>query len=314
MTRRALVTGAGGFVGQKLCAYLTQQGWEVRGADARTPQDPATCIQCDVSDFDQAQRAVTWAGPVTHVFHLAAVTFVPDAIQHPAATMAVNACGTIHLLHALRDHAPDARFLFVGSAEVYGPPQELPVTEKHPLDPQNPYAIAKAAADQYCRFVHRSTEMAIIRARPFNHSGVGQSDRFVLSSFARQVAQAEGDEGTGVVRVGDLAAARDFLHVDDVVRAYEVLALKGTAGEAYNICSGQSQQVEDALKALIGLSSRDIAVESDPSRLRPVEVPVVQGSHEKLTADTGWRPEIPFDQVLADLLSYWREKEQEQIS
>ncbi len=309
MRKRALVTGADGFVGGILCRHLAQSGWDVRSAVLREPLTPASEFRCDVTDFDQVDAVIDWASPVDVIFHLAALTFVPDSIQHPRRTMRVNVEGTMNLLEACHTRVPQSRFLFVSTSEIYGPPIQLPISEDHPLNPQNPYAISKAAADSYCAFFHNGTGYDVVRMRPFNHSGPGQSDQFVLSSFARQIARAEAGKAEPIVGVGNLDARRDFLHVNDVVRAYERAALHGVAGEAYNIASGKTVSIRDALEMLLGMSTAKIAVEPEPERLRPVEVLEVAGSSEKLTAATGWQPELPVEALLGDILNYWRAQE-----
>ena len=304
MTQRALVTGASGFVGRKLSDYLVQEGWEV----VRCGYPPEEgVITCDITRCDDVDAVLDAAGDLTHVFHLAAVTFVPDANRDPHGAMSVNLLGTVRLLHALGERQSKARFINIGSADAYGTPLSLPITEEHPLNAENPYAISKAAADQYCAYLSKAGEMDIVRMRPFNHTGAGQSDQFVLSSFARQIAELEADETRPAqLMVGNLDAARDFSHVDDIIRGYVLVALRGAPGEVYNICSGQSQQIGSALERLRALSSRKIEVVVDPARLRPVNVPEVVGSHERLTAATGWTPEISFDALLEELLEHWR--------
>jgi GDP-4-dehydro-6-deoxy-D-mannose reductase len=303
MSRRALITGATGFVGRILTAHLAERGWDTVGWGYPPGPD---ALPCDLSDRDQVRAAFAQSGQVTHVFHLAALTFVPDALRAPAAAMRVNYEGTVNLAETLCAESPESRLIYVGSAEVYGPPQSLPVTEDHPLRPANPYAISKAAADHYCAYLTRSGALDVVRMRPFNHSGPGQSDQFVLSSFARQVAEIEAGHHESILRVGNLASARDFLHVNDVVRAYERAALQGRTGEAYNICSGRAWRIQEALDILLRLSRVPITVFEDPERLRPVDVPEVYGSHAKLTTDTGWTPALPFEQLLEELLDAWR--------
>lgn len=302
---RALITGAAGFVGRFLREHLSAQGWSVVCADVRTP-DEKGWIKCDIANRADVENLVDKAGPITHVFHLAAVTFVPDTHRNPDKAFEVNILGTVHLAAALRKYAPDARLVNVSSAEIYGRPQFLPLTEKHPVEPANPYAISKAAGDHYCAYCHHAEGLDVVRMRPFNHSGPGQSDQFVLPSFAHQIAKIETGKREPILRVGNLDAARDFLHVNDVVRAYELAALEGASGEAYNVCSGFAVVIREALEKLLNLSAVDIRVETDPERVRPVDVPEYRGSHDKLTAATGWRPEIPFEKLLADLLEYWR--------
>lgn len=301
MNRRALITGAAGFVGHYLKVCLLDRGWDVVTSDMR-----ASDVLCDFSKPDDVLRLMAEAGDVSHVFHLAARTFVPDAMRNPWPTFEVNLNGTMLLEQALRTRQPKARLLFISSGEVYGPPLELPMTEDHPLNPGNPYAISKTAADHYCAYGFKAHGADILRIRPFNHSGAGQADNFVLSSFARQVAEAEAGLRDPVLKVGNLDAARDFSHVRDVVRAYEALAREGEAGEAYNVCSGTSVVVRDALDFLIAESNVAVTVELDPARVRPVDVPEVRGSHAKLTQRTGWTPEIPIEQTLRELLEHWR--------
>ncbi len=261
---------------------------------------------CDISDDAQVDALVRWAGPVTHVFHLAAVTFIPSSQAYPARTMDINLNGTIRLAETVRKRTPDARFLYIGSAAVYGIPRAIPIDEGHPLQPNEPYAISKAAADAYCEYLFRNYGMDAIRLRPFNHSGPGQSPQFVLSNFARQFARIEKGLAEPVLRVGNLDVARDFLHVNDVVRAYEAIALHGQAGEAYNVCSGDSWTIGSALESLQKLVKFDVQIEVDPERLRRVDIPEVRGSREKLSTATGWEPKATFETMLKDLLDYWR--------
>lgn len=307
MSGRVLVTGSSGFVGRHLCGHLKAQGYEVFGCDQVSVQDSPRYRTCNITDAQSIEETLQWAGPLDFVVHLAAISFVPDATNSPSEVVEVNFLGTIRLTEALRAQAPESRLVFIGSSEAYGPPKETPMTEAHPLSPANPYAISKAAADEYCRFLSQSAGADIVRMRPFNHSGPGQSDRFVLSSFARQVAEIEKGQRDAVIKVGNLDAERDFMHVNDVVHAYEAALHKGRAGEAYNICSGQSHRIGDALEALLAMSDTDIRVEVDPERFRPADLVEVRGSHDKFTRDTGWKPARSFERLLADLLAHWRE-------
>ncbi|MCH8204920.1 MAG: SDR family NAD(P)-dependent oxidoreductase [Candidatus Hydrogenedentes bacterium] len=307
MSGRVLVTGSNGFVGMHLCRHLAARGYEVFGCDLVSAEDSPRRRICDIADAQSIEEAVQWAGPLDFVVHLAAITFVPDATNSPAEVVDVNFLGTIRLTEALQAQAPESRLVFVGSSEVYGPRKETPITEERSLAPANPYAISKAAADEYCRFLSQNSGMDIVRMRPFNHSGPGQSDRFVLSSFARQIAEIEKGQRKAVIEVGNLEAARDFMHVNDVVRAYETALQKGRAGEAYNICSGQSHRIGDALEALVAMSDAVIRIEVDPKRFRPADIAEIRGSHDKFTRDTAWKPEETFEGLLADLLAYWRE-------
>ncbi len=309
MSNTALVTGANGFVGDFLVSYLKSRGWQVRGS-VLPPMAPSDAVfPCDITDAAQVDALVQWAGPVSHVFHLAAVTFIPLSQSDPTHTMDINLNGTIRLTEAVRRYAPDARFLYVGSAAVYGIPRELPITEEHPLQPNEPYAISKAAADTYCEYLYRNYAMDTIRLRPFNHSGPSQSPQFVLSNFARQIARFEAGLEAPVLRVGNLDAARDFLHVRDVVEAYEQVALKGEAGQVYNVCSGRAWTVREALDHLRDRAKTSFTVDVEKDRVRRVDIPEVRGSRERISTGVGWQPHRAFDEMLGELLEYWREQE-----
>ncbi|MCL4216414.1 MAG: GDP-mannose 4,6-dehydratase [Candidatus Hydrogenedentes bacterium] len=309
MSRRALVTGANGFVGRRLCRHLRESGWDVREAIHGAMEDPRLQRQLNLGQAEDITSLLEWTGPLSHVFHLAAVTSVPEAVDSPVNVMEVNLLGTMRLVAAVERSYKNARFIFVSSSAVYGAPRQLPVTEQHPLEPGNPYAISKAAADEFCRYAHKASGMDIVRLRPFNHSGAGQDDRFVLSSFARQVAQIERGKRAPVLQVGNLEARRDFSHVDDVILAYELAALHAQPGEAYNICSGKAWSMQEALDRLMALAECQITVEIDESRLRPVDVLDITGSHDKFVSACGWRPAKGFDEILKDLLTHWREVE-----
>lgn len=303
---RALVTGSGGFVGRRLCALLEAAGWEVAGADLRVPDGAADRVAADLSTPTGVDAALGLAGEVTHVFHLAAATSVADSLKRPLEHLRINAGGTILLAEALRARRPAARLVYIGSAEVYGPPQFLPMTEEHPLAPANPYAVSKAAADQYCAWLAAAGALDVVRLRPFNHTGPGQPDVFVLPSFARQIAEIAAGLRPPVLRTGNLTVRRDFLHVDDVIRAYLAAALRGRTGEAYNVCSGVSWRLDEVLDRMRALSGVEVDLEQDPALHRPADIPELRGSAEKLRADTGWEPAVSFDTLLTELLDHWR--------
>ena len=303
MKHRALITGAAGFVGRYLRDHLSARGWDIVAVDNAPVEET---LRCDITDAVLVEALIANAAPLTHVFHLAALTFVPDAQKNPARAMRVNIEGTVNVAEALRRHCPGARLVYISSAEVYGPPQYLPIDESHPLNPAIPYAISKAAADHYCAFLASGFGLDVVRMRPFNHSGAGQTENFVLPAFARQIARIETGRCAPQLHVGNLDAARDFSHVRDVVCAYEAAALNAESGQAYNVCAGRAIRIGDALDKLLALSSCAIEVVVDPDRLRPVDIPEIYGSHHKLTEKCGWQPEITLDTLLEELLDDWR--------
>lgn len=305
MSGRALITGSEGFVGRALCAYLDASGAETLGCDLRVPPSEKR-FACDITDADQVEALLAWAAPCDTVYHLAAAASVADGLNAPGLFMRVNIEGAVNLCEAMMQRLPDARLVFVGSAEVYGAPAYLPMDESHPLNPVNPYAISKLAAEQYCRYMHQSHGMDVVMMRPFNHSGPGQRDQFVLSSFARQLVEIERGLREPVLRVGNLEAKRDFMHVADVTRAYALAARMGEGGEVYNLCSGEAVSMAGVLDNLRAISGVVCEVERDPGRCRPVDVPELRGCCEKFQHRTGWRPQTTLAQLLEELLDWWR--------
>ncbi|MGH8982931.1 MAG: GDP-mannose 4,6-dehydratase [Acidimicrobiia bacterium] len=297
---KVLVTGSAGFVGRHLSAHLAACGDEVATLDRHGEH------AVDVTDADAVRAAVVAARPQI-VFHLAAVSHVGASWDAPAIVFRVNAEGTLHVLRACVD-ANVERVVVVGSADVYGSvtPRDLPLTEDAPLRPLTPYGASKAAADTLALQAFLGDELATIRVRAFNHTGPGQGARFLVPGLAGRIARAERD-GQGEVTLGALDPVRDLSDVRDVVRAYRLLAERGTPGEAYNVCSGTGISVGDIADHLLRLSERSLRITVDPSLLRPVDVPRLVGDPAKLRAATGWDPAIPLARTLADVLAEARD-------
>lgn len=295
---KALVTGASGFVGRHLVAHLEACGDEVIGVDRATDG-------LDITD-SAAVRDVFAAVRPDVVYHLAGWADVGASWSHPVEAFRVNAEGTLNVLGAAKDYDV-SRVVAVSSADVYGivTPEELPLTEDSPLRPASPYAASKVAADYLGLQAWLGRRLPVMRVRAFNHLGPGQTDRFVAPALASRVARAE-REGGSLLRVGDLSARRDFTDVRDVVRAYRLLMEHGEPGEVYNVCSGTDMAVQDLADRLVAMAEVPLRLEVDPDLLRPVELPVLRGSHDRLTAATGWEPEISIEQTLVDLLGDWR--------
>jgi len=312
---RILITGATGFVGTHLRRYfLAQTNWTITGTcypeSPPPPMDPQreTLHYLDLRDAE-ATHALLAQAPPDYVIHLAAQSHVPTSYQDPWGTLENNIRGQLILLEAFKALGLAPRTLVIGSGEEYGraSADELPLTEDHPLRPENPYSVSKVAQDVMGYQYFISFGLPIIRIRPFNHVGPGQSARFVLSAFASQVAGIEAGKQEPVMRVGNLTPARDFTDVRDVVRAYHLALLHGRPGEVYNIAAGTPRTIQSIVDQLIALATVPIRVEIDPERYRPADVPVFYGSAAKLQHDTGWEPETPFEQTIQDVLDEWRQ-------
>ena len=279
--------------------------------------EPA-CFECTLVDAPEgdlrepecAARIVGNPAPDA-VLHLAGQTWVPDAFRDPAATIEINVLGTLNLLQALRRAGFRGRMVYVGTGDVYGRVSDLqlPVQETCLPAPRNPYAVSKLAAEALCRQWSMTEAMEIVLARPFNHIGWGQSERFVISDFAHQIASIRQRRRDPVVSVGDIDVTRDFTDVRDVVRAYFALLESGETGEIYNVCSGRERSIRSLLLRLAELAGVDVAVEQDPARLRKSEQTRMVGSPAKLHAATGWQARTPIDESLAAMLRYWEEQD-----
>lgn len=287
---RALVTGARGFVGPYLLEALKQRA-------------NADLFELELGDVPELRAALDAFRPAV-VFHLAAQTFVPDALRAPINTYEVNVMGTARLAEAVRTYAgePRPRIVFASSAEVYGArdPSEYPLRETLDLRPRNPYGASKAAAEAILMGEARSFETDVVIARGFNHIGPGQKEHFVVASLAAQLARIAAG-GAPQLLVGNLDTARDFLDVRDVVAAYVELACHGERGEVYNVCSGSAVTIRDVLRELIAIARVAVEVREDPARMRSSDVPISVGSAEKLHARTGWAPQIPLPRSLRDV-------------
>jgi GDP-4-dehydro-6-deoxy-D-mannose reductase len=257
----------------------------------------------DVCDTETIGKEVRSAAP-NAVVHLAAASSVRDSWDHPGEVWRVNAVGTANLLEAVRSAAPEARVLFASTGDVYGRAHSVPTDEEAPVAPVSPYAASKAAAEIACSQARR-TGLDVVVARAFQHEGPGRDERFAVGSWTRQIADLE-QTGGGALKVGDLSARRDISDVRDVCRAYRLLLDPRVPAGTYNVASGKAVSMEKVLDLLLTLARCPIEVEQDPARQRPVDVPVVWGDASRLRNVTGWTPQIPLEQTLADALDYAR--------
>jgi len=263
----------------------------------------------DLRDPGFAAQAVAEAAP-ERVYHLAGQAFGPAAWSEPWETFETNVRGQLNVLMALSGSPSPTRVLVVGSIEAYGTvaAARLPFTEEMPLRPANPYAVSKAAQDLLALQYHLSEGLHVVRVRPANHIGPRQDEMFVVSSFARQIAEIEAGLRPPVLLVGNLEAERDFSDVRDVARAYLLALEEGLPGEAYNVGSGHPVAISAIVEWLLSAARVPIEVRPDPARMRPSDNPVSYCDASKLRARTGWEPVRALEETLADTLDDWRRR------
>lgn len=315
--RRALVTGAGGFVGQWLCRELVRHGWEVVGSSlvgapapgVLSPEDHALVRwrRDDLLHAGAVREAVNDARPDA-VFHLAGTAFVPAAGRDPALALDTNVGIAVRLLDVLEERRSagvlDPVVLIVGSGEQYGrhDVSALPLPEEAECRPVTPYAASKAAQEIFALAAFRRSGVRVVCTRSFNHSGRGQSPDFVLPALVRRVRAAQ-RAGDATVPIGNTAVSRDFLHVHDVVRAYLALVTDGLAGEVYNVSSGTAVTIGDLAARVAALAGATVAFVPEPGLQRATDLPHLSGRNNRIRDDTGWSPRLGVDDIIRDLLA-----------
>jgi len=301
-----LVTGAGGFAGSHLVEHLRASPKQRRGEGGSSSDRVVAWTRqiVDLLDRDRVRAAIRELRPA-QIYHCAGVPHVAESWRDTAQPLEGNVLATEHLFDALRSEGIRCRILVPGSATVYAPSSE-PISETDPIAPASPYAISKLAQEQLALRAIQEDGLDVVLTRSFNHTGPRQTPAFVAPSMARQIALIERGQLEPVIKVGNLDAQRDVTDVRDVARAYAALMQSGKTGVVYNVASGVARSIRSILEALVSRSKMPVRIEVDHTRMRPNDVPVVVGNHSRLTESTEWHPQVSFDQMLDDLLSYWR--------
>jgi GDP-4-dehydro-6-deoxy-D-mannose reductase len=303
---RVLVTGAAGFVGGHAIPELTQAGHEV--VAMVMPGQSTGLTGCAAVEAAELGDAAMLADLVKRhqpdaCLHLAGMAFVPTAWEQPQEAIRVNVIGALNLLEAFRHHAPQAKFLTITSAQLYGhTPRDHAITEDEPAIADSIYSVSKWASDNCTLLYAKRYGMTAMTARPCNHIGPGQSESFVVSSFARQMIEIANGRREPLMKVGNLESEREFTDVRDVARAYRLLLEKGQAGHAYNISSGRLMKIQKVFDLLLELTGAAPRIEIDPALYRPTDTqPVIDT--RRIREHTGWEPQIPLEQTLRDIIA-----------
>lgn len=318
MKKKAFITGITGFAGSHLARLLHSNGqYDVSGTylseDSKLVLEDLSSdidlIQLDLMDKKRVEDVVAELRPDL-IFHLAALTAPGLSFDNPGKVFTNNVEAEINIFEAVRKVKLNPRILITSSAEVYGlvSPSDIPIDESTPLNPTNPYAVSKIAQDFLALQYFLSYKMEIVRARPFNHIGPGQTDSFAVAAFAKKIAEIENDKIKPVLYVANLESKRDFTDVEDMARAYMLLIEKGQPGEAFNIGSGRGFKMSEILSKLLSMSDRKIEVRQDKELLRPLDNPVLVCDPGKIEKATAWKAEIPIEETLKKILEYWRNK------
>jgi len=325
---KALITGITGFAGSHLAEYLLAEHpdveifgtyrWRSRMENLEhlgtLLGDQVRLVECELRDPSSVRYALEESRPDV-IFHLAAQSFVPSSWTAPGDTVSSNITGQVNLFESIRSLGLDPVVQIACSSEEYGMvlPDEVPIRETNPLRPLSPYAVSKVGQDLLGYQYFKSYGLKAVRTRGFNHTGPRRGDVFVTSNFARQVARIELGLNEPVIRVGNLDAVRDFTDVRDMVRGYWLAVTKARPGEVYNIATGDGLTIRELLDKLVAMAQVEVRVETDPDRLRPSDVEILIGDSSKFRADTGWEPQISFEQTLRDTLDYWRQREERRM-
>lgn len=312
-----MITGAGGFAGSHLAEYLVNKGHDVIGVVSErgslallsAVQYSLQRVRLDLRNAEAVARLLRETRP-QRIYHLASISSKVDRAEQVRSIMQDITLPTLNLLCGWREVGFDARLLLVSSAEVYGatPHTAMPLSEESPLAPANPYAAAKASSELLAILFHRAYGLPTVRVRPFNHTGPRQSEHFVCSALARQVAEISAGLRPPRINVGNLAVRRDFSDVRDIIRGYDLLLENGQAGDVYQLCTGRAVSIQEVLDSLLALAGSPIQIHLDETRVRKEDVGALWGSFSRAQRATGWTPGIEFATTIEDLLEYWRNR------
>ena len=307
--KKVLIFGVSGFVGSYLSNEFLENGYKVIGSDkvrGNMLPDIVEFYNADLLDGISVERLINFLQPDI-VINLAAISSVGQSWKMPQATISVNVLGALNIMEAARKTIKKPKIMFIGSSEEYVA-SDKPINEEKELDATNPYGISKVTQEQFAKMYRKQYGLKIYCVRPFNHTGIGQKDTFVLSSFCKQVAEIEKSGQSGIIKVGNLSVKRDFSHVKDIVRAYRMIIESDDYDTIYNVGSGIEYSLDEILKYIIDLSSQKIRVEVDEERCRPSDQLVICCDHKLITEKLGWKPKYTVFDALKEMYEKYLEE------
>jgi GDP-4-dehydro-6-deoxy-D-mannose reductase len=317
-----LITGISGFVGGHFTRFILSQqgGCDIHGVSRSKPAwdfiqnrdailGAITFHQCDLLNAKKINEMIGEIQP-DYILHLASFSSVAQSWKEPLASFLNNTNAFLNIAEAVRVQGLNTKVVSIGSSEEYGivTENDLPLTEKKHVAPANPYAVARVSEENLAQIYAMGYDLNICCTRSFNHIGVGQSDQFVVSSIAKQFAEIAIHHKKPVIKIGAGSIIRDFIDIDDVIRAYYSILEKGVTGEVYNVCSGRGHSILDIVSTLSELTHIPVIVEQKQTLLRPIDNPVLIGSYDKLQYISGWKPECPLEKSLEKIHNYWLDK------
>jgi GDP-4-dehydro-6-deoxy-D-mannose reductase len=317
-----LITGISGFVGGHFTRFIVNKksDYVIHGLSRSKPAwdffhnldpilDAITFYQCDLLDSKKTNEIIEWIQP-DYILHLASFSSVSQSWGEPMTSFLNNTNAFLNIVEAVRTLDFNTKILSIGSSEEYGIVKEsdLPLNEKKHVAPANPYAVARVSEEYLAQIYAKGYHLNICCTRSFNHIGPGQNDQFVVSSIAKQFAELAIYHKKPVIRIGAGSIIRDFIDIEDVIRAYDAILEKGISGEVYNVCSGRGHSINDIVNSLSELTHIPVVVEQNQNLFRPIDNPVLIGNYEKLQSTTGWKPECPIENSLEKIHAYWLNK------
>lgn len=314
MKKKVLIFGIGGFVGSYLTNEFINNGYEVYGSDIvldESIKQKVQFVKADLLDSEEIKKIILEIQP-SHIINLAAISNVSSSWKIPQQTIAVNVNGTLNILEASRCCNILPRILLIGSSEEYKS-SEFPMDETFELNANNPYGVSKVTQEKISEIYRRQYDMKIYYTRAFNHTGIGQKDTFVIPSFCKQVAEIQKKSDTGIIKVGNLSAKRDFSNVKDVVRAYRMIIESEDCSIIYNVGSGIAISLDEILTFIISLSRKIINVEIDQDKFRPIDTPVICCNNSKIIKQLGWKPEIDIFETTKEIYEYYLGNDEENL-